>query len=91
MLKIILIINFFLISLITMTSDFYNFNFDTIEGKKLQFNTFKNTIIERIEEILTKRLVINWEYFWSNLLPKKPAINAPSNGKKTMKYSILTF
>ena len=56
-----------------------------------RFNTFKNTTIERIEEILTKRLVINWEYFWSNLLPKKPAINAPSNGKKTMKYSILTF
>lgn len=45
MLKIILIINFFLISLITMSSDFYKFNFDTIEGKKLQFNTFKNKTV----------------------------------------------
>ena len=45
MLKIILITNFFLISLITMSSDFYNFNFDTIEGKKLQFDTFKNKTV----------------------------------------------
>ena len=41
--------------------------------------------------MLTKTLVINWEYFWSNLFPKKPAIKEPSNGKKIIKYTILTF
>ena len=45
MLKIILIINFFLISIFTMSSDFYKFSFDTIEGKKLQLEAFKDKTV----------------------------------------------
>ena len=45
MIRVILIINFFLISFFTMSNDFYKFNFETIEGTKLQFDTFKGKTI----------------------------------------------
>jgi len=45
MLKIILIIKFFLISMVAMTSEFYNFNFESIEGKSIPLNIFKNKVL----------------------------------------------
>ena len=45
MLKIILIKKFFLISMVAMTSEFYNFYFESIEGKSIPLNIFKNKVL----------------------------------------------
>ena len=45
MIKIILIIKFFLISFFIMSSDFYKFNFDTIDGKNIKLESFRGKTV----------------------------------------------
>ena len=45
MLKFVLIIKFFLISFLTMSTEFYNFEFDSIEGKKMPLNAYKEKVV----------------------------------------------
>ena len=46
---------------------------------------------DKIPEIDTKELVINWHCLVQINLEKKPEIIEPNKGKITIKYSILTF
>ena len=45
MLKIILIIKFFLFSYVIMSSDFYKFNFQSIEGEEMSMKEFKGQVV----------------------------------------------
>ena len=45
MIKILLIVKFFLISFLTMGSEFYKFEFDSIEGNKMPLSKFKDKVI----------------------------------------------
>lgn len=45
MLKIIFIIKLFLFSFFTMSAEFYNFEFKSIEGKKMPLNNYKNKVV----------------------------------------------
>ena len=45
MLKVIIIIKFFLITCFCMGSDFYNFEFTSIDGKKIELSNFKEKVV----------------------------------------------
>ena len=45
MLKFIIIIKFFLLSFLSMSSEFYNFHFESIEGEKIPLKTYKGKVV----------------------------------------------
>ena len=45
MLKSLIIIKLFLLSFLSMSSEFYNFQFESIEGKKILLNKYKGKVV----------------------------------------------